>query len=370
MSRSGAAISAIAALCLSAGSAAAVSFQATVIDANGPSRVWGKGVGDLNGDGYADLVVGSYDGGLYSYQNPGWTKRTISASAHIEEDMAVVDYDKDGRTDVVAITKGGVTFFRHTATGWTANLLVRGVDLHDIVVSDLDGDGVRDLAGRGQGAAGNRIYLWRRAGPGQMLRTQIDLPIGGEGFDQRDLDRDGRNDLVIGRYWFRNTSAPGRLSFTRYLYNAAAPVNAYVALGDINMDGRVDIVTSPAEPNNGRYRVSWFQAPANPTGGWAEHVIQDNVETVTHFVGVADVDRDGDLDIASALTHLADNPSIKLYLNRDHRGAFNAPQIIAHTSSHSMKFVRVGNDAGPSLFGADYGNLGRTPIRLFRWRAN
>ena len=114
---------------------------------------------------------------------------------------------------------------------------------------------------------------------------------------------------------------------------------------------------------------------ARRTGGPARLLICDPDPTARAAVRAALARRDSlDLieatDIASALTHLADNPSIKLYLNRDHRGAFNAPQIIAHTSSHSMKFVRVGNDAGPSLFGADYGNLGRTPIRLFRWRAN
>jgi hypothetical protein len=263
-----------------------------------------------------------------------------------------------------------VTFFRNTPSGWKANMLVRGVDLHDIVTDDLDGNGVRDLAGRGQGNAGNKIYVWRRAGPGQMLRTQFDLPINGEGLDQRDLDRDGRHDLVVGRYWLRNQSVPGRIAFTRHLYNAVAPVNAYVAFGDLNKDGRVDIVTSPAEPHNGRGRISWFQAPADPTGLWAERVIQSGVETVHHFVGVADLDLDGDLDVASALTHLGDKPTIKLFLNQDGKGSFGAPQIIAKTSSHSMKFVRVGSDKGLSLFGADYGNRGQTPIRLFRWRAN
>jgi hypothetical protein len=129
-------------------------------------------------------------------------------------------------------------------------------------------------------------------------------------------------------------------------------------------------VTTPAEPNNRRYRIRWFEAPVNRTGPWAEHVIQTNVETVHHFVGIADFDLDGDFDVATALTHLGDNPKIKLFLNLDGRGSFSSPQIIANTSSHSMKLVRVKGDRGTSLFGADYGIRGPTPVRLFRWREN
>jgi hypothetical protein len=55
---------AAAVLLAPAAPAAAATFTASVIDSNGPGRAWGKGVGDLDGDGKADLVVGGNDGGL------------------------------------------------------------------------------------------------------------------------------------------------------------------------------------------------------------------------------------------------------------------------------------------------------------------
>ena len=359
--------------------AVAVTFTATVIDPNAPAQIWGKGVGDLDDDGLSDLVVGSRVGGLYWYQNPGWTKRAISATAKIEEDMAVIDLDKDGRRDVVAVanissngtTRRALTWFRNTGSGWEARDLVTGVDFHDVEVSDLDGDGQLDLVARNQGKTGNILYLWRQVSLTDWTPTMIALPVGGEGLARTDIDRDGKGDLVIGEYWFRNTSEPGTLSFTRYLYNLAASMDSYVAVGDVNGDGRVDIVTSPAEPAGKYHQILWFEAPANPYGGWARRVIQNNVERVTHFVGTADLDLDGDLDVATALTQKAANPQIKLHLNTDGKGAFaNPPTIIANASSHSMKFVRVGTDAGLSLFGADYATPTRTPVMLYRWTAD
>jgi hypothetical protein len=248
---------------------------------------------------------------------------------------------------------------------------VTGVDFHDVVVSDLDRDGKLDLVARNQGTTGNILYLWRQVSLTEWTPTTITLPVGGEGLARADIDRDGKGDLVIGEYWFRNTSEPGMLSFTRYLYSLAASMDSYVAVGDVNGDGRVDIVASPAEPAGQYHQILWFEAPANPYAGWARRVIQNNVERVTHFVGTADLDLDGDLDVATALTQKAANPQIKLHVNTDGKGTFaNAPTIIANASSHSMKFVRVGSDAGLSLFGADYANPIRTPVMLYRWTAD
>lgn len=348
--------------------AAQVTFEHVVIDATGPSRVWGKGAGDLNGDGAVDLVQGSYDGGLFWYRNPGWQKATISSAARIEEDMEVVDLDKDGRNDVVAVTTGGVTWFKNNGTSWSAQVLVSGLDLHDLEVKDLDRDGKLDLIGRNQSDTGNKLYLWRQSSLASWTRSVITLPEGGEGLLAVDLNRDDKVDIVIGKYWFKNNSSVGALSFTRYTYNAGAEKNAFVAAGRINADNYLDLVVSPSEPKGGKGDIAWYQAPATTANGWTKRTIQAGVESVHHFIGVADFDGDGDNDVATAMTHVGTNPKVKIFYNTDGAGTFGPASIIANTSSHSMKIVDIAGDGLKSLYGADYGNRGPTEIDL--WRAS
>ena len=94
--------------------------------------------------------------------------------------------------------------------------------------------------------------------------------------------------------------------------------NTFLAVGDINGDGQPDIVLAPSELKGGKYRFAWFEAPADPEQeDWTEHVVENDVETVQHFVGVADMNLDGALDIVAAAMHQGTPPQeVKVYLNR------------------------------------------------------
>ena len=186
--------------------------------------------------------------------------------------------------------------------------LVSGLDLHDIEVVDLDGDGKLDIVGRNQETTGNKLYFWRQKSLGSWVKSTINLPESGEGLLAVDITRDGKVDIAVGKYWFKNNSSKGALNFTRYTYNLGAEKNAFIAAGRINKDNRIDLAVSPSEPRGRFGDIAWYRAPADPTNTWTKVLIQGHVETVHHFIGVADFDGDGDNDVATAMTLCRDQP--------------------------------------------------------------
>lgn len=331
-------------------------FLRTVVDQRGPADPWGKSVGDLNGDGRADLVVGGHErGGLVWYENPAWGKHVIRPEGEFSTDHEVGDIDNDGHNDIVSLMGDQVVWFRNGGhDNWTLVEIDRQ-KLHDIEIADFDGDGRLDIVGRGQtlfGGVGHTLHLYYQR-PTGWERKEVEIPSG-EGLKVADVDRDGRPDMIINGHWLKNPG--GSTNAWRLLRITSSWTWPHVTIdvGDVNGDGRLDIVMAPAEPAGQRHRISWFEAPDDPAGEWSEHVIEDGVESAHHFVGVADFDRDGRLDVASALMHQARSPAeIKVYLN--HGGGKGwSKRVLATTGSHNMRIIDFDGDGDPDLFGANW----------------
>lgn len=342
---------------------ASVPVEHVVVDRNAPGDPWGKAVGDINGDGRPDLVVGGHDGGgLVWYENPGWEKRVIAREGIFSTDHEVADIDGDGRNDVVSLMEDRLVWFRNAGDRW----IIEEIDrerLHDVEIADLDGDGRQDIVARGQLAfegSGDRVHLYFQRTQGGWDQRAVEVPAG-EGLKVQDIDGDGRPDIVINSIWLKNP--PHRDgAWQQHVYTRRWTwKHTYVAVGDINGDGRLDIVLSPAETAGERYRISWFEAPRDRTQEWAEHVIDAGVEAVHHFVGVADFDMDGRADVVSAMMHQGKPPAeVKIYLNQD-KGRTWSKQVLSAKGSHSMRIVDIDGDGDPDLFGANWGGKNQHP---------
>jgi hypothetical protein len=197
--------------------------------------------GDLNADGYADLVIGSVGEDVGSDADGGsvtvvWGGKSglsggrgvpdPAVSAHDEYGMSLTvgDFGGDGRPDLAVggtgsdiwihegFTKASGPGSRHElATGLQTGSSISGAQ--HLSAGDLNGDGTDDLVVTGSEAStyddGNMIYLGSASG----LTYQTFLKNGGwELATVGDLNGDGYDDVVSAAYGGDGKSLGGSVS--------------------------------------------------------------------------------------------------------------------------------------------------------------
>jgi hypothetical protein len=328
-------------------------FTEMTLDSNLVTDCWTKTIGDLNGDGVNDLVIGGHvSGGIWTYYSPDFIKEQITDKAGASTDAEIADIDNDGDNDLVAVFDNEIFWFENP--GWTVHVVKDSLITHDIVVTDFDGDHLIDIAARNQGefgSSGEKIFILKQVDPNNWSYSEIPIQ-NGEGLESADLNNDKRSDLIINGSLFENT---GNIQQWKEHNFADTWVwkNAFIACSDINNDGRKDIIMSPSELKGTKYRISWFESPENISLKWEEHIVVPDIETVIHFIGGADFNQDGSTDIVYAEMTQGANPD-EVAILYNHGGNNWEKRVISTGGSHSMRITDIDNDGDPDLFGANW----------------
>ncbi|MHC4166433.1 MAG: FG-GAP repeat domain-containing protein [Planctomycetota bacterium] len=352
-----------------------VPFDHVIVDREGPKDPWAKILGDIDGDGFADIVIGGRRGPLVWYSYPNWSKALITEGGYKTVDGELGDVDGDGDLDVVM---GGLFWYENPrpdgdpAGGAWKTHRVANHPTHDIELGDLDGDGDLDIVTRDQSEfghkAGNRIHLWRQEQGGKWTGKVVNCPHG-EAIALGDIDKDGDPDIVIGGIWFENTRDIVNGPWNAHEFGKWHP-SATVQVADINGDSRPDVVLSPSELKGQTYRLSWFEAPADPKKeNWRERVIADPIECVIHGLVTADINGDGATDVVSSEMHQgADPDEVAVFIN-DGTGSSWTKQVISKKGSHYIRVTDIGNDGDMDIVGANWSGPYQ-PIEMWENRSS
>lgn len=263
------------------------------------------GLGDIDGDGDLDAVTASYVQPSVAYLNDGtgvFTSTGQELPTSLAARVILRDFDADGDLDVFILSHsfGSHILFNDGAGAFTPGEQNLGsFQAHGADAGDLDGDGDIDLFVTNVNGHVNTALF--NDGTGMFVYSEANNHPAARGATLGDLDGDGDLDVFLAHG--NGPQAPlgnrvmlndgtGHFTDTGQLLGSTYSIDAKLA--DFDADGDLDAFVANASlfdnaPGNAVY--------LNDGTGFFTHTGQDLGNGDTGGADVADVDRDGDLDI-------------------------------------------------------------------------
>jgi hypothetical protein len=272
---------------------------------------------DVNHDGAPDIVTtGWITNGVWWYENPRkpgvmWQKHLI-ADSYDTEGGWMADINGDGKPDLA------VAHYRHQGILWIdfsgAQPKVHHAggseqDGHGIGIADIDGDGKPDLLTP-------TGWLRNIDADKDQWEWHPEWKLGETGFPiiAYDVNGDGKMDIIYGRghsyglYWLEQQGDGASRRWVEHIIDESFSQAHALALADIDGDGQPELLTGKRyrghngnDPGSYDPIVVYYYKINRQTGEFTRHTISVNgaAGVGTQFI-IADLDGDGDMDLATA----------------------------------------------------------------------
>jgi hypothetical protein len=272
-------------------------------------------VADLDGDGDLDIASGRN-----WYEAPEWTRHAdfrdgaeTNGPETDDNSEFAMDVNRDGRMDIVSSgwmrMKGAFWYENPGAPNqkWKATRFHSARNMEGVIHGDIDGDGDDDILCNHWAPVEGQGMTWYEHIDREPWLVEHIVGTEGEfhGNGLGDVNGDGRTDIVTPKGWYEAPAKPteGEWPFhAEFLVHRIGDPAKYIPAShpmlvlDMNDDGLPDIVYGASH----EYGLAWLEQRRDPQGtrSFATHWIETDFGQF-HTLALGDLNGDGKADMVT-----------------------------------------------------------------------